>query len=137
MRDEAEVCDEGRTCGHDALIDGDDNCPDCGAPVIYRTTALDVDRLSTALRSIHFYSHDGWHSDNGGVCQDPIGSSNEDAASIAAAYAAVPPAIVRPVVTTWDDVCAACGNWASNGIHSGGSDIGESGHEFVPSGKPA
>jgi len=23
-------------CGHGALIDGDNNCPDCGAPVIYR-----------------------------------------------------------------------------------------------------
>jgi len=28
-------------CGHGALIDGDDNCPDCGAPVIYRARSTD------------------------------------------------------------------------------------------------
>ena len=36
-------------CGHGALIDGDNNCPDCGAPVIYRERAA---RAGDGLRAM-------------------------------------------------------------------------------------
>lgn len=56
--------------------------------------AVDEERLAAALRSIHYYSHDG--HDEGGVCLDPVGSSNEDAAAIAAAYNAPQPVPEEP-----------------------------------------